>query len=794
VCENVKFEDGAAFLNGVYCNGSSGDAGDGYTLTTPILPRMNEGSFHFMLSFKPNSDSGWIIVGGQHYRWFGLQHISYDGQPGKLYASLNNQRNGFCFNHLGTVVRGKWHHVEVAVDIAAGRVQVQRVMWDERSEAQRSTITESGQTERDILVQDWTLPPGTTLNAPADGTDKAFTFTNFSNGGTFHGHVKNLLLHPTPRFKEPTGPPRQLSLEVDGDDIRWGTHPSMGRQARQFMRDAAITASLLDEEYEADLTAALEEPTPHARLARQRSNMSDFLAELEEEPATVTQRQMAEAAERKRKEDQSRSRSRLKSDVHVPVTNGARVEYISGGYGSGESRMSAGETGVVVRGPDSDGDCKVRKDSDGEITSYIHKSRLKGIPDPSSLARQRSDMSDFLAEMDNDLERVRSGLSSDGGDPDSPIGRSPRNFAGYKLQKKKSALTALITEAEDEIGEEVQPSPGSPAQRIKLHRMNTMEREKRNTEADASCPLCLSCVWSPVVTPGCAHTFCLECITGWLDHCEQMGKPKKCPMCRANLGRWKPTVVDVDQAKEEQAINVFGRTPSMEERERARKEQVEEVKRAIEMKRRVKEEGEQLLASGDGIMIRCGFRMYGADNHGSYQNYELYVEGIGPRGKKVPVHLFLEKARVEQEYRRQWWGHVHEGSHFNTLMAPDFTLLATKADVTAVKFHLRFKSSVNIPPTCVFLPDFSDAGVESGFESTYMQLPAWGDIKDKTLRVQIGKLRKDLQAFAKPQTQVSAEEERKAKRAAAVEAHQKLMAERTAKAAAAAKKKTKPRT
>ncbi len=69
-CENVRFKDGAAYLNGVYC----GSEHDGEVLMTKPLPRSVLRGFCVALSFCDMSEegSGCILSGGPKYSWFGL--------------------------------------------------------------------------------------------------------------------------------------------------------------------------------------------------------------------------------------------------------------------------------------------------------------------------------------------------------------------------------------------------------------------------------------------------------------------------------------------------------------------------------------------------------------------------------------------------------------------------------------------------------------------------------------------------------------------------------------------------
>ena len=86
-------------------------------------------------------------------------------------------------------------------------------------------------------------------------------------------------------------------------------------------------------------------------------------------------------------------------------------------------------------------------------------------------------------------------------------------------------------------------------------------RERENKQKELTCPLCLSALWSPVKTP-CEHTFCLECIKGWVEFREQRDpifgrQVVNCPMCREDLGSWRPDSEAIETSMESEASKVL---------------------------------------------------------------------------------------------------------------------------------------------------------------------------------------------------------------------------------------------
>jgi hypothetical protein len=167
---NTEFRDGALYLNGLYENG--GDK-RGYRAVASV-PRLDYRSLTVALDFKGDASGPAkhaILYGGTSARWLGL-----NADDGNLQVSLNNGD----FQHPypeGRLTPGRWENVICSVDLQEGVV---RAVLD-------------GKVLPPVrLPKDFQLRVAT---APYAGTDKEFTFTNYSNGGTFQGYAANLRVY-----------------------------------------------------------------------------------------------------------------------------------------------------------------------------------------------------------------------------------------------------------------------------------------------------------------------------------------------------------------------------------------------------------------------------------------------------------------------------------------------------------------------------------------------------------------------------------------------------------------------
>jgi hypothetical protein len=167
---NTSFKDNALYLNGVY--GMSKDP-NGYR-AVGRTPKLDYTTFTVALRFKAESFDGKkynLLTGGTLYRWFGLSR-SFRG----LHVTLNNQR----FRHEvkeARIEQGKWTVLVCGMDVAR----------------RKGVVYLNG-----VKIEELTLPEGLALEvigSPAEDSDKVWTFTNYSNGSTFHGLVSELIIY-----------------------------------------------------------------------------------------------------------------------------------------------------------------------------------------------------------------------------------------------------------------------------------------------------------------------------------------------------------------------------------------------------------------------------------------------------------------------------------------------------------------------------------------------------------------------------------------------------------------------
>jgi len=167
---NTQFKENAIYLNGKY----DGAEKDGYRAVCKT-PRIDYTKFTVAIRFKaeefnPNMNN--LITGGTSYRWFGMNR----SQAGNLVITLNNQ----AFSHEikdASLEAGKWTVVACAVDLSTRKV----------------TAHVNGKIAAEIdLPSDFQLE---VMNSTAKESDKAWTFSNYSNGSVFHGLVDRLLIY-----------------------------------------------------------------------------------------------------------------------------------------------------------------------------------------------------------------------------------------------------------------------------------------------------------------------------------------------------------------------------------------------------------------------------------------------------------------------------------------------------------------------------------------------------------------------------------------------------------------------
>lgn len=178
---NTTATNASLFLNGVYF------FADGKPYTAVFRPTV----FHYegftaVVKLRPEKEvtpkQDWypapgnvLLAGGQAHRWLVLRC----DRSGKVKLSLNNNNFNYPTNHpikSLTVTNGQWTTLALTVDL------------------QTKTIVTYANGNR---VDELLLPKDFVLDVVNDRqwkeADKVLTFTDYSDGGTFHGHVAGLL-------------------------------------------------------------------------------------------------------------------------------------------------------------------------------------------------------------------------------------------------------------------------------------------------------------------------------------------------------------------------------------------------------------------------------------------------------------------------------------------------------------------------------------------------------------------------------------------------------------------------
>lgn len=168
---NATFSDNALYLNGKY-EISRDPQGYRVICSTPSL---NYAAFTVAVRFKAEEfDSGRsnIIAGGEAYRWIVINRTG----DGNLNIILNNYR----FRHEikgARINEGEWTVVACGVDVVLGKLTVylNKVKVAEVELPRRFRF----EVEDSVFAK----------------TDKAWTFTNYSNGTVFHGLMDEMIIY-----------------------------------------------------------------------------------------------------------------------------------------------------------------------------------------------------------------------------------------------------------------------------------------------------------------------------------------------------------------------------------------------------------------------------------------------------------------------------------------------------------------------------------------------------------------------------------------------------------------------
>lgn len=169
--KNTEFRDNALYLNGIYGIGKTPNEFRAVCLT----PNLDYNQFTVALRFKAedfNAKMVNIFSGGTACRWFGM----FRSKSGNLTITLNNAN----FSHEIKTARltpGKWTVVACGVDVQNRKVSV---FFDGKK------------------ADAFDLPHGFKLDVIGsrfEKGDKVWSFSNYSNGTTFHGLVDECIIY-----------------------------------------------------------------------------------------------------------------------------------------------------------------------------------------------------------------------------------------------------------------------------------------------------------------------------------------------------------------------------------------------------------------------------------------------------------------------------------------------------------------------------------------------------------------------------------------------------------------------
>jgi hypothetical protein len=170
---NVPIEDGSLVINGLYEHRAAREAG--YRAVVDV-PQLDYNAFTVVWRFRcaPMMASGkWnLLTGGTSYRWMSVSR----GTSWRMNIDFNN--GDTAAQEIDNTEIGPGHWIQAAVSV---EVKQRRgfVMLDGRKVADL-------QLPRDFALR--------VVGSEAGRTDRAFTFTNYSNGNTFAGQVDEIIV------------------------------------------------------------------------------------------------------------------------------------------------------------------------------------------------------------------------------------------------------------------------------------------------------------------------------------------------------------------------------------------------------------------------------------------------------------------------------------------------------------------------------------------------------------------------------------------------------------------------
>ncbi len=172
---NTTIRDNALYLDGKYCYYCT-NASEGYTAVfRPSVFNYQKFTVATKLQTEDFTNGRTLFVGGTHCRWLAINVNS----QGRIELKLNNGRFSRDIEGIN-LIQGNWASITISFDLTAKKI----------------VVYFNGNRASQIL-----LPPDFVLEIINDSEwnkdDKAWTFTNYSNGRTFRGLIAGLLTFDT---------------------------------------------------------------------------------------------------------------------------------------------------------------------------------------------------------------------------------------------------------------------------------------------------------------------------------------------------------------------------------------------------------------------------------------------------------------------------------------------------------------------------------------------------------------------------------------------------------------------
>jgi hypothetical protein len=302
----------------------------------------------------------------------------------------------------------------------------------------------------------------------------------------------------------------------------------------------------------------------------------------------------------------------------------------------------------------------------------------------------------------------------------------------------------------------------------------------------------------------CNHTFCLECLQGWINFREQRDptygrQAVTCPLCREDLGAWRPDAEAIEASVEQEANQIFGSPRARQTHEREEKLAAERLRRESLAARAA--EDKVLVATGEAFFLRVCYKLktrhpaHAAPKPAfhterstacvflcskdpreccrGYMGYDgahfiLSADCVGATGAKIKLGAVLDYVRFEQfgQYRRTT----------RDVREPPYQIETFQSRAHELKYHFRFKAGTSIAPVVVRVPNFVEKAGQNFERRIYS-----GPLQKVCVRLpERGMHLEELRAALKEQTtpKEDPEDAKRRRRQEAVASHQKMMADK----------------